>query len=214
MATPTNTDWKIAFDALVAFGTIAVAVLAIWGEWFRHKWAGPKPKLEPHNFRGSVTTLTVQAGNQTARLPAIYYHLKVTNGRKWSAVHNCRVFLKQLHRRGPDGEFHAVLLVVPLQYVWAPAEWAPIEQSFATEAVLDFGRLVKGSNVFEPTFYVTSANFQGFVAANEAVRYTLQIVAENYGEISEQIFEVAWDGNFSENLDQMRLVIKEIQKQT
>jgi hypothetical protein len=207
MATSANTCWSIAFDALVALGTITVAALAIWGEWFRHKWAGPKPKLEPHNFRGSVTTLT-------ARFPAIYYHLKVTNRRKWAAVRNCRVFLKQLHRRGPDGEFRAVPLVVPLQYVWAPAEWAPIEQSFSTEAVLDFGRLVKGSNVFEPTFYVTSANFQGFVAANEAVRYTLQIVAENYGEISEQIFEVAWDGNFSENLDQMRLVIKEIPKET
>ena len=211
-----NMDWSLLFGALAAIGTVAVAILAIWGEWFRSKFAGPKLVLVPHNFRGTDTTLSVHGGMKVQAYKAIYYHLKVKNNRRWASVKNCRVLLRQLHRRGPDGKFHAVSLVVPLQFVWSPAEWAPTEQSFTDEAILDFGRLIEGTEFFEPLFYVTSANFQGYIKANEAVRFTLQIVADNYSAIKYQVFEVAWDGKFDENLDKMEqsLRIKVINEKT
>ena len=42
-------------DILVALGTVAVAVLAIWGDWFRDKLASPKLILKLKSRRGSLT---------------------------------------------------------------------------------------------------------------------------------------------------------------
>ena len=119
--------------------------------------------------------------------------------------------LRQLHRRGPDGEFHPEGLTVPLQYVWAPAEWAPALQTVADEAVLDFGRISQ-SDIFRPTLYITSANFKGFVTSNDSVRFSLQIVADNFVSSKLQIFEVSWNGRWAETAEDMskNLIISEV----
>lgn len=143
---------------------------------------------------------------------AYYYHLKVTNSRSFVPARNCRVMLKQLHRRGPDSQFQPEILVVPLQYAWAPSEWAPVLQTVAGEAVFDFGRIVQSSN-FQPTLYTTSTNFRGFVNANEAVRFSLQVIADNYVSPRMQVFEVAWNGKWADTREEMQqnVVIKEVE---
>jgi hypothetical protein len=107
---------KLIIEGLVAFGTVAVAILAIWGDWFRSKFAPPKLVLSLHSDQGQPTTL--------GKTPAMYYHLKVVNRRLWQPGRDCRVLLKGMSRRGPDGIFHSVALPVPLQYIWAPAEFS------------------------------------------------------------------------------------------
>jgi hypothetical protein len=207
-------DWQLIFDAAVALGTIAIAILAIWGDWFRIKLVSPDLFISPYNVRGSFTTINFEvSGERTGNsFKAIYYHLKIINKRKWITVKNCKVILTSLHRKGPDGQFHLVPLIVPLQYIWSPAEWAPIQQTFNDEAVLDFGKVIEGFNRFEPTLYVISNNFKGFIGPNEVVRYTLQVLAENYIGKRTQTFEVAWDGNFNDNLDIMErgLIVREV----
>jgi hypothetical protein len=207
-------DWQLIFDAAVALGTIAIAILAIWGDWFRIKLVSPDLFISPYNVRGSLTTINFEvSGERTGNnFKAIYYHLKIINKRKWITVKNCKVILTSLHCKGPDGQFHLVPLIVPLQYIWSPAEWAPIQQTFNDEAVLDFGKVIEGFNRFEPTLYVISNNFKGFVGPNEVVRYTLQVLAENYIGKRTQTFEVAWDGKFNDNLDIMErsLIVKEV----
>lgn len=205
-------DWTTFFIGLTAFGTILVAVVAIWGEWLRAKCVGPRLRLVPHNLRGDVTTVTVRDGQDVTRFRAIYYHLRVENHRSWVTARNCRVILRQIFRCGPDGTFQPVPLAVPLQYVWAPAEWSPVFQSITDQAVLDFGCITEHAKIFKPILYITSADFQGFITTNQAVRYGLQIVADNYVSPNLQIFEVAWNGNWTENLDEMQqnLTIREI----
>jgi hypothetical protein len=51
---PTQFNWSTVFTGLAAFGTIAVAIMAIWGEWIRTSLVGPKLRLVEHNFRGTV----------------------------------------------------------------------------------------------------------------------------------------------------------------
>jgi hypothetical protein len=42
-------------NGLVAIGTLAVAVAAIWGDWLRSFVAAPKLRLIPHNdLRGTL----------------------------------------------------------------------------------------------------------------------------------------------------------------
>jgi hypothetical protein len=198
------------FSALTAIGTIAVAVVAVWGNWIRFRFAAPRIEIRPHNLRGTVTQFT--GGSRV-----IYYHLKVANTRHWAVARSCRILLREIWRRGPDQQYHPVPLPVPVQFVWAPAQFAPIVTDISgDEQVFDFGRLIESGTRFEPVLYVTPNDFQGFVGANQAVRYRLEVVAEGLRVGASFVYEVAWNGSWSDNLDAMRqnLTIREVPRES
>ena len=192
---------------LSAAGTIFVAILAIWGDWLRAKFSPPKLVIEPHNLRGTLTKF-----NDGKRV--IFYHLKVVNLRKWFTVKNCRVILSQIHRQGPAGQVKMVSLPVPEQYVWSPAELSPVLQTVHKEAVFDLGYIVEGESKFIPRLYSTPNDFKGFVWEGDAVRFSMEIVADKFMSENYQVFEVAWNGKWSDNLNEMgnNLSIKEVSK--
>ena len=208
MSGPTTAEF--VFDGLVAFGTIAVAVLAIWGPWIRSILAPAKLKLILHTPRGNPTVGKLVDGKD---IRLMYFHLKVVNQRPWLPAENCRVLLKSLTRRGPDGLFHPVSMAVPLQFVWAPSEITPPVITISKEQVLDFGRISEGENRFVPQLYSYSNNFQGFVGSNDVVRFHLEIDATNYSPSKYQVFEVAWDGQWNFESEQMaqHLRIREVE---
>lgn len=204
---------EVIGSLLTAVGTIAVAVLAIWGDWFRAIFAPAKLAIEPHNLVGDLTTFSDPPGLVfTGSRRVYFYHLKVVNRRPWVNPKNCRVLLKSISKRGPDGEFHPIPMSVPLQFTWAPAESTPTVVNIGDEAIFDFGRLTEHNPRFVPSLYSFSNNFLGIVGANEAIRYSLQVVSDTYISNIFQVFEVAWDGKWDEHVDKMKmhLVIKEI----
>jgi len=142
----------------------------------------------------------------------IYYYLKLVNLRSWVSAKNCRVLLRSIYRQGPNQQFSQATLPVPAQFVWAPAELTPAVITLTKEQVIDFGCLEEDDQHSRPVLYSYPNNFQGFVGANEAVRYCLEIVADGYDSKKYQVFEVAWDGKWSDNLDKMSesLTIREI----
>lgn len=181
---------------LTAIGTIAVAILAVWGDAIRSWFAGPKLRILPHNLRGAVCPLS------DGRM-SIFYHLKVVNDRDWVSTTNCRVLLKKLWCRGPGGQFQELSLTVPLTYVWAPAEISPPQITLRREHLFDFGILVREENQFRPVLLSYTNNFQGFLKANKVIRYGLEIVSDNFVSSKLRVFEVAWNGTWSDNLDTM-----------
>ncbi len=196
---------SLIIQALIAVGTLAVAIMAIWGDWVRSKVSPLKLIILPHNLRGTVTIFT-----DGPRV--IYYHLKVANRCHWRPAENCRVMLCSISQRGPDGEFRQIPMPIPMQYVWSPAPVTPPLVSISKEGYIDFGQLTEGGTYFKPTLYWYPNNFQGYVHKGDAVRYCLQVIADGY--ISEQYnaFEVAWNGEWDDNLDNMaqNLTIREI----
>jgi hypothetical protein len=176
---------KLVIDGLIAFGTVAVAVLAIWSDWFRSKLAPAKLTLIGHTLDGEPT-------NFASGTRAMFYHLKVINQRRWLPAQNCRVMLVGLSRRDPGGVFQPIPMAVSWQFVWAPAEFTPSTITLLKEQVLDFGYVEEHGNRFIPRLYVAPNNFQGFVGPNDAVRFQLQIEAVNFS--SRIVIEVAWDG--------------------
>ena len=74
-------------NGFTAFGTIAVAVTAIWGGWFRFKLAPAKLALVEHTPEGDLTTFTPPGTR------ALFYQMKVVNQRLWLPAENCRVML-------------------------------------------------------------------------------------------------------------------------
>jgi hypothetical protein len=197
----------LVIQALIAIGTLAVAVIAIWGDWLRSKLLPLKLSIVPHNLRGIVTTFT--DGPQV-----IYYYLKVANQSHWRAAENCRVMLCSIARRAPNGEFRDIPMSVPMQYVWSPARLTPPLVNVSKEWYIDFGRLTEGGPHFEPTLYWYPNNFQGYVRKDEAVRYCLQVLADGFVSERYHVFEVAWNGEWDDNLDNMaqNLTIREIRE--
>lgn len=189
----TESCLKIAIDIATAFGTIAVAILAIWGERVRSWLSPPKLEIEAHNsFRGDPSPLTTESGQEIGR--AMFYHLRVVNKRPWLPIKNCRVLLMGISRRGPDNEFHRSPLSVPRQLVWAPAEFSPVLVTVTKEQIVDFGRVDEGGNGFRPALYSCPNNFAGFVRKDEAVRFELAVEGDNFTSRRYKVFQVAWDG--------------------
>lgn len=203
--------WNTIFQGLAAVGTIAVAILAIWGDWVRAKIVPPKLALKPHNIRGTVTKFTSTHPDLNDRR-VIFYHLKVVNLRPWSPARNCRVLLRAVFKRAPNQEFVRLPMAVPAQFVWAPAELTPPAIPLSKEQILDFGILIEGFDHFAPKLYSYANDFQGQVHRDETIRYSLEITADGYDAPRYQVFEVAWDGTWSDKLDQMErsLIIREV----
>lgn len=190
-------------DAAVAFSTVAVAILAIWGERVRAWLAPPKLEIEVHNnLRGDSNVLTTPSGQPVGNV--MYYHLKIVNKRPWLPVKNCRVLLVGMSRRGPDNIFHPVPLVVPSQLIWAPASFAPILTTVTKEQIVDYGSIREDDDAYRPALYSTPNNFSGFVKTGEAVRFVLAIEADNYSSLRYKVFEVAWDGGWDSEPEKMQ----------
>lgn len=197
--------WNLIIQGFVAIGTIAVAVLAIWGNFFKFKIAAPKLSIVPHNLRGTVTSFT--NGSRV-----IYYHLKVINSRPWSTAHNCQVILKSIAKRLPNGTFNNVPLPVCPSFVWAPAQITPPLIDLSTEQTFDFVNLVQGDTKVNPVLTYYPNNVDAFIRQNECFRFALEINAEGFKSTKLNVFEVAWNGQWTDNLDTMsnNLTIREI----
>lgn len=198
MLDQTYPGWLNAvFDGLTAVGTIGVAVLAIWGEQLRSRFVPLSLLLTSHNLAG---TLTKTAGGR----PVYYYHLKVVNQTRVRAAKGCRVMLVGLHRRAADGAFHPEPLPVPLQFVWSPAAFTPTQLTVQRDQVVDFGFVLAPSQfqgpppVYEPALYVTPNDFRGRVGPGEAIRYLIEIEAEDFVSEAPQVFEVSWQNGWSD----------------
>jgi len=71
-----NSNFYLITQVFIAIGTVAVAILAIWGEKIRD-WMATCPRLEfkLHNSRGDLTA-------RQNSLRTIYYHIKIENKRQ------------------------------------------------------------------------------------------------------------------------------------
>jgi hypothetical protein len=175
--------------------------------------APPKLIIQSHTFRGSPTLLVPHGAiDPSGGTRAMYYHLKVANLRPWLTAKDCRVLLKGIARRRPDGSFLPVHMPVPLQFVWANEGDTPQRVVVTKESVLAFGLLSEHATRFEPQLYIYATNLDCFVAKGEAVRYLLEIDASNLISKRQQIFEVAWDGQWYFEPEQMEqhLTVREV----
>jgi hypothetical protein len=190
----------------VAIGTIAVAIAAIWGDWLRDRLNPSKARIAVHNVKGKKEGDPARGGR------LIFYHLKVVNETRWKTLHNSRVLLTEIQRKHPDGSFHVDPFPVPRQFVWAPSELSPIAVSFSDERIFDFGVLYFSDATFRPSLYVQGGELNANVTRDQAVRYRLEIVADNFHQRAGQLFEVAFNGVCSEDLEEMsrNLVIREV----
>jgi len=190
-----------------AIGTVAVAVLAIWGDKIRAWIAGPQLELSLRDPRGD---LTVRANGKKT----IYYHVSVTNRRAWSPARAVRVLVVGVAKRRPDGTYFPEPVIAPLQLTWAFPQFHELLPTIVTADTCDFGCLDEDAGRFTLSMYITPNNFRGYVAPGEAMRVHVIAAAHNVHSPKPLALEVSWDGKWSADLDEMQrhLVIKEVSR--
>jgi len=187
-----------------AIGTVAVAILAIWGDWFRARFAGPKLELALRDPRGELN-MRNDGKRET------YYHIEVVNRRRWSPARQVRVMLTEVEKKIADGSFVRDPLI-RLQLTWAySAVSGEMLPTIVANQTCDLGCLTENADHFRLTTYVRPNNFPGLISAGQTMRATVIAVADNV-QSSPLRLEISWDGKWSTDLNEMQrhLVVKEI----
>ena len=182
-------DWGLVIQGLSAVGTIAVAIIAVWGEWIKSAVVPPKLKIEIHNTKGQPG-VTGREGIET-----YYYHLKVINTRRWAPSHNSRVVLTEYYKLLPDGKWQQFVMTVEPVFKWAPSDQTKMFETVHSQFVFDFVKLTRGKN-FEPCLNRTFNDFNGNVTPNGAIRYGLRVISDEFEQRKAQIFQVTWNGGW------------------
>ncbi|MGD0233639.1 MAG: hypothetical protein ABSC55_03770, partial [Syntrophorhabdales bacterium] len=107
----------------VAFGTILLAVVAIWGDWFRDAFAGPDLQLSLRSSSGFLTK------RPDPKAQIMFYHIQVTNRHSWSTARRVRILVTQFDKKRADNNFTPEPLIARPQLTWAPAD---SHEQFAT----------------------------------------------------------------------------------
>ena len=100
-------DSKTAVDVFGVLGTWALAAVAIWGDPIRASLIGPRLKLRLLNAHSDR--------QDTNHGPARFYHLAVSNSRRFAPAKNLRVVLTGIARPDANGEFQWQWLSGPIQ---------------------------------------------------------------------------------------------------
>ncbi len=183
--------WKVVEVIAVVFtaiGTVSVAVLAIWGDYFRYKFAGPQLELSLNDPGGQLVSRTDQTF-------AYYFHLKIRNRRPWSPAKDARVLMEQIARRIPDGSFFPEPLVYPAWLSWTPANSGQLLRTIYDTETCDLGYLEQKADRFRLSTGSAPSGSQPFVLANSPIH--IRIAASGQNATSKPLFlEIAWDGKW------------------
>ena len=196
-------SYSIATQLIVAFGTIAVAIVAVWGDFIRSVLASPKLRVSLYNRKGEPTKY---GDGRNVR----YYHLVVKNDRAWAPAKNVLVHITLLERPGPDGEWQPAMYSGQVPLIWQFGDYYSGLPAIGRERICDLGRIPEGGG-FELKTQFRPNNFDCSVKGNQSTRVHLQAVSDN-GHSNVLVLEIAWDGKWNLGSKEMatHLIIKEV----
>ena len=197
-------DWNIVVQILTATITLLVGVIAIWGDLIRSKFSPLKLEILTQNLSGELTTW--YNGPNTGKV--YYYHLKVINKSNWQLAKHCRVLLTGMYKKDSKGLFVYTEFNALHPFEWTPAEDDKEYVDITDSHVFDFGRIYENVNSFKVATRRYPNNFKGILMPNETIRYCLQIDAVGFRQKKDHIFEVTWNGQWSDDEEKMKNNVK------
>ena len=197
-------DWNIVVQIITSIITLIVGVIAIWGDLIRSKFSPLKLEILPQNLSGELTTW-YEGPNM---VKVYYYHLKVINKSNWQLAKHCRVLLTGMYKKDSAGSFVYSEFNALHPFEWTPAEDGNEYVDITDSHVFDFGKIYENVNCFNVATRRCPNNFKGSLTPNETIRYCLKIDAVGFRQKREQIFEVTWNGGWSDDEDTMKNNVK------
>ncbi len=139
--------WNWWVNAATALGTVGTVVVALVGKRFLSKVFPPRLALElrvPEGEPGRIRNLSFEQSEPRERWEdARYYHLRVSNKRRWSPAHNVQVFLVRMEEPGPDGDLQLTWIGdVPMR--WRNQEYFPVTRTIGAPADCDLCGVARG----------------------------------------------------------------------
>ena len=199
-------------DATVAFGTIFLAVIALWGDQLRKRIWPPKLRL------GILSTEGEEAQVGDDRRPARFYHLKVTNERRSSPARRVQVYLLQVEIPRADGEFQGAWAgAVPIR--WRLQEFHPLARDIGPAADCDLCSVVRASDAVQNNqlrLYPLVAPHTMQTVFEQATRLRLTFQAQAIEADSKLLrVEITWNGEWADDARRMagHLVVAETQSE-
>jgi len=167
------------------------------------RWLGPKLRIALKNPKGEVSMFNDGVLSR-------YYHLRVWNERRAAPAHNVRIVIKSLYRPSADGTMSQITLSGPLQMAWQFQGSNPQFQTIGAESTCDLGCLRQGE-VFRLSTLFHHISFNSTIESGQKIIVGIIALSDEV-ESNELKLEIAWDGNWSEDSDEMlrHMVIKQL----
>jgi hypothetical protein len=210
--------WSYFFEGATAVGTIALAILAIFGHKIRAKFIRPQLELELKN--SSPFRELIDEGESSDSSASHYYQeirIKVINNGQESA-RNCKIIVDSIYlQRKNTNEFFKFKEFVPKEFYWlkSPKDKAtdilPKIPTFALLAKIDetlnvgAQSQVKQNTLQTYSLYILvdaiGPKGQFISIDNGLVIFPIVIYAENISQPIKKFVEIFWDGDDPNNLD-------------
>jgi hypothetical protein len=187
--------WNWWVQLAVASGTLLAVVAALFGEKLKSWWFSPDLHLELANPNGSKTIQDIQS-NPPQRLPSRWYHLRVSNKKKWPLAHGVQVYLTRIEEPGPGDEYEVSWLgEVPLR--WMHQEVQPIARVVGPSYPCDFCSITKDDGL--SLWPLIQPNNYQWNSLQGRRRMKLHVEARAEERVSKTyVYEILWDGQWED----------------
>jgi hypothetical protein len=185
-------------NLVIAVGTLAAVVVALFGAWIRAKLFIPRLALELDNPRGDATPVVLTAPDGQSRIEqGRYYRIRVSNRNRWPKATQVRVQLVRYEEPGPDGQLQLKWAgEVPLQ--WTHQQIVPLERTIGPSATCDLCSVVKDKWLqLHPV--ILPANLGELAKRRTAADITISLkVTSSEADSPISRFRVSWDGKWND----------------
>lgn len=186
----------------MAVATFVAAAVALFGQTFR-AWAfSPKLSLALVSPDGEKVVARIQSPDDSERQEdGGYYHLRVSNARRWAPASQVQVMLLQLQERAANGEFQIAWSgAIPLG--WRHQLLYPPSRTIGAPADVDLFSVIKNKWV-EIHPLVQPLNLE----IRRGERCTFRLVIQAQGNEAESPIiqeQIAWDWLWHDGAREMR----------
>ena len=209
--TPTSEFWMgWIVQVAIAVGTISAVLVALFGGWLRGRLAPPRLMLKLENADGVKTPVSLKAPDGSTReTMGRWYHVRVSNERRWSPATQVQVFLLRVEEPDAAGEFKVTWLgEIPIR--WRDQEIKPLVRTIGHADDCDLCSVVEEKWLELHPLVIPHA-----LDARRRTSCRLIVTLQARGvEADSNLLrvEIAWDGKWSEDADEMahHMVVKGI----
>jgi hypothetical protein len=186
--------WSWGVQLAIAAGTIGAVVVALFGQALRSKFFPPRLNLALVRPEGELTRFLT--GSQVR-----YYHLRVSNSRRWSPAQGVQVVLLQLEEPAADGSFR-IAWRGDMPLGWRHQSLFPVARTIGAEADVDLCSVTE-----EPTLQLHPllVPFNLQATRKAAVNWIVTVQARGDEADSPPLrIKIAWDGTWNQGESEMR----------
>lgn len=176
--------------------TTFILVVAIWGEWFRYRFAAPKLTVELNDPMGVL----VPRNDGT---PAWYFHLRVKNQRRCFKARRAIVVCTAIKREDEKGRIVPELLTGRIPLLWENWNFLGILRDVRGHEVCDLGSINRGdSDGFKLELSFRPNNVRINLKKDETMYVNLAVESDSC-HTAETTFKITYNGEWSDQAGPM-----------